>query len=81
MQIARETEFTSKIKIHGEASDADEAAASSWKSNIIPTLLEDYSSCIYGCDETQFHYRAMKLTGDFIMLKSQKSCWAKNPER
>ena len=47
-------------KIHGEASDADEDVANSWKSNALPALLQDYSSsCTYNCDDTAFYYRAM----------------------
>ena len=38
-------------KNHGEASDSDEGAANSRIINMIPTLLQDYSSSyIYNCD-------------------------------
>ena len=54
-----ETNFILK-KIHDKASDADESATNSWKSNVLPALLQDYnSSCIYNCDETALYYRAM----------------------
>lgn len=66
-------------KIHGEASDADEAAASSWKSNVLPALLQDYSSsCIYNCDETALYYRAMP--DGTLCLKGEKVVGGKVPK-
>ena len=43
-------------KIHGEASDADEVAANSWKNNVLPVLRQDYSSSsIYNYEETALY--------------------------
>ena len=54
-----ETKFILK-KLHGEASDADEVAKKSWKSNGLPALLQDNSSsCMHNCDKTALYYRAM----------------------
>ena len=68
--------YIKKKKIHGEASDVNESASSSWKSNISPVLLQDYSSsCINNCDETALYYRAMSEW--ILWLKSENDVGGK----
>lgn len=47
-------------KMHGEMKDADIPAADSWREEILPNLLEEYSpDNIYNADETGIYYRAL----------------------
>ena len=72
--------YIKKKKIHGEASDVNESASSSWKSNISPVLLQDYSSsCINNCDETALYYRAMSEW--ILWLKSENVVGGKIPKQ
>ena len=61
-------------KNYGEASDVDETSASSWKSNVLPALLKDYSSsCIYNCDETALIVELF-LMGGYELLRTDNLC-------
>ena len=60
-----------KKKMHDEGRDTDEGAATSWKNNALPALLQDYSSsCIYNCDKTTLYYKAMP--DETLCVKGEK---------